>query len=130
MQTIPRICPAGRYITSTFIMSSRTQFCLSPNTFFNKKFPIYAKLLYTLNIMGIFNLIVLAALGLAVGITMFYGIVNLTKKSFQPSSQPSVDSSQMLHEQQLRQKDMAQRQKDLQRRQAQQMKDLQRMQKR
>ena len=80
--------------------------------------------------MGIFNIIVLTALGLAVGITLFYGIINVTKKSFQPSNKPALDSSQMLHEQKIRQQEMAQRQKDLQRRQAQQMKDLQRMQKR
>ncbi len=80
--------------------------------------------------MGIFNIIVLSALGLAIGLTMFFGIINLTKKSFQPSNQPAVDSSQMLRDQKIRQQEMAQRQKDLQRRQAQQMKDLQRMQKR
>ncbi len=80
--------------------------------------------------MGIFNIIVLAALGLAIGLTIFYGIIEVTKKSFQPSNQPAVDSSQMLHEQRIRQQEMAKRQKDLQRRQAQQMKDLQRMQKR
>lgn len=80
--------------------------------------------------MGIFNFIALSALGLAIGITLFYGMITLTKKSFEPTNKPAVNSSQMLHDQRLRQKDMAQRQKDLQRQQAQQLKDLQRMQKR
>ncbi len=59
---------------------------------------------------------------------MFYGFINLAKKSFNNSNKPTIDSSEMIHDQQIYMQDLERKQKDMKRQQDQKMKDLQRQQ--
>ena len=79
--------------------------------------------------MGGLNFFILTVVGLAVGASVFFGVIAIAKKSFHtPPQEHLVDSTQMLRDQRDHIEDIQRRQKDLMRDQQQKIRDLQRMQ--
>lgn len=79
--------------------------------------------------MGVLNFLILSAVGIVLCISLFLGMVGLTKKVFKNDPQDKmINSRPMVQDQSQLTKEIQDRQSELKRQQDQKMKDLKRQQ--